>query len=86
MNYYAPTPTDIYLSPPKHLQFISGQYKSYRNIFFTGTAMQNFHGRTLLGFLMDYWTVSNVMVKLVQQAKAKCSIWYAITWMSIYIY
>ena len=56
-KYNAPTPTDIYFSPPKHLQLISAQYKSYRNIFFTATAMQNCH------FLMDYWTISNVMVK-----------------------
>ena len=63
MNYNAPTPTDIYFSPPKHLQLISAQYKSYRNIFFTATAMQNCHGRTVLDFLMDYWTISNVMVK-----------------------
>ena len=25
--------------------------------------MQNCHGRTVLDFLMDYWTISNVMVK-----------------------
>ena len=33
-------------------------------IFFTATAMQNCHGRTVLDFLMDYWTVSNFIVKL----------------------
>ena len=29
MNYNGPTPTDIYLSPPKHLQLTTAQYKFY---------------------------------------------------------
>ena len=33
-------------------------------IFFTATAMQNCHGRTVLDFLMDYWTISQSMHKL----------------------
>ena len=57
-------PTDIYLSPPKHLQLISAQYTLYWIIFFTATAMPNSHGRTVLDFLMEYWTVSNFIVKL----------------------
>ena len=56
--------TDIYFSPPKHLQLIGVQYKSYWNIFFTATAMQNCHGWTVLDFLMDYWTISKSMHKL----------------------
>ena len=31
--------------------------------------MQNCHGRTVLDFLMDYWTVWNVMVKFPPRGK-----------------
>ena len=33
-------------------------------ISLTATAMQNCHGRTVLDFLMDYWTISKSMHKL----------------------
>ena len=35
MNYNAPTSTDIYLSPQKHLQLISAQYTFYSNTFYS---------------------------------------------------
>ena len=63
MNYNVPTPTDILLSRPKHLQLIGAQYTFYWNIFFIATAMQNGHGRTVLDFLMNYWTLWNIMLK-----------------------
>ena len=45
------------------------QYKSYWNIFFIATAMQNFHERKVLDLLMDHWTVSNFMVKFLPTGK-----------------
>ena len=71
MKYCTPTPTDIWLSPPKHLQFIGAQYTFYRHIFFTATAMQNCHGTRVLEFLMDYWTISNFMLKFPSTRKTQ---------------
>ena len=33
-------------------------------IFVTATLMQNSHGRTVLDLLIEYWTVSNFIVKI----------------------
>ena len=40
-------------------------------------------GRTVLEFLMDYWTVSNVIVKFPPTAKKQIFLWYSITFVSI---
>ena len=41
------------------------------NILFTATAMQNCHGRAVLDFLIDYWTISNFMVKFHSRPKSQ---------------